>query len=204
VTELAIRPCARSELRALEWDGEFHADREVFARVYALAERGAMAMLVATWAHDHVGQIWIDLARDRGGAVLWALRVKPPWRRRGIGARLVAAGEQIARRADRSWAELEVEPQNVRAHALYERLGYRWVRRQPAIDALTGAPLAFELEILRRPLQAQGPAAGERDRQGARREPRTITDSRSITESFDRSLIRGRGTYSRSCPGGTG
>jgi ribosomal protein S18 acetylase RimI-like enzyme len=88
--------------------------------------------------------------------VLWALRVKPGWRGRGIGTRLIAAAEQVARRAGRSWAELEVEPHNTRARALYEGLGYRWLRRQLAVDALTGARLDFELDVLRRPLSAVG------------------------------------------------
>jgi ribosomal protein S18 acetylase RimI-like enzyme len=150
VTDLEIRPCRRGDLRALEWGDVFRGERTRFARVFAVAEHGGMAMLVAERAGHHAGQIWIDLARDRARAVLWALRVKPEHRGRGIGTALVAAGERVARGADRTCVELEVEPHNARARALYERLGYVWVRRQLAIDALTGVRLALELDVLRR------------------------------------------------------
>jgi ribosomal-protein-alanine N-acetyltransferase len=166
VAALVIRRCRREELHALEWQGAFRGDRALFRRVFARAEQGAMVMLVASRAGEHVGQIWIDLARARGGAVLWALRVQPRWRGAGIGTRLVAAAERIARHAGRRWVELEVEPHNARARALYERLGYRRIGRRRAVDAVTGARLDFELDVLRRPLCARARARGGRPRRG--------------------------------------
>ena len=153
MTEIVIRRCRRGDLRAHAW-GPYRDALPMIARVFELAERGTMVMLVATTGNRHVGQSWLDLARYRTGAVLWALRVKPAWRGRGIGTRLIAAAEQTARRAGRAWLEIEVELGNTRARELYERLGYSWLHRRWASDALTGAPLTFELDILRRPLAA--------------------------------------------------
>jgi ribosomal protein S18 acetylase RimI-like enzyme len=152
MTGVEIRSCARDDLAALEWDGAFAACRAVFAQMFEAAEAGRMAMLIATRADAHVGQIWIDLDRDPLRALLWALRVKPAYRGLGIGAALVAEGERVARRAGRTRAELEVEPVNTRARRLYERLGYVWVNRARAWDVISGRELAFELDVLGRSL----------------------------------------------------
>jgi len=151
MTEIVIRRCRRADLRAHAW-GPYRDAMATIARVFELAQRGNMVMLVASCGHLLVGQGWLDLARYRCGAVLWALRVKPSWRRRGVGSRLVAAAEQTARRAGRHWIQIEVEPHNGRARELYARLGYAWVQRRRVPDAITGAQLSVELDIMRREL----------------------------------------------------
>ncbi len=150
MSELAIRRCRRGDLPALEWDGVFRTHAPLFARMFERAERGEAVMLVAADGGEHVGQIWIDLARDREGALLWALRVKRTWRGRGVGRRLIASAERAAHRAGRRWVEIEVDPDNARARRLYEHLGYRWIGRGYVTDAATGRGL--ELDTLRRDL----------------------------------------------------
>jgi GNAT superfamily N-acetyltransferase len=156
VIGVVVRRCRRPDLPLLEWDGEFTPARALFAQLFALARRGAIVMLVAGCAREHLGQIWIDLARTPPGALLWALRVKPTWRGRGVGTQLIMVAEQVAASLARPWAEIEVEPGNLRARALYERLGYRWNRSEIALDALSRAPLDFEVDVLRRQLAAIG------------------------------------------------
>jgi GNAT superfamily N-acetyltransferase len=148
--EPVVRRCDPADLPALEWSAALHEERPVIAWAFARAQRGEMIMLVAQVGPWLVGQIWIDLARKPGIALLWALRVQPDWRGRGIGTSLIAAAEREAARVGWREAELAVVPGNARARALYERLGYFEVGREPAIHALTGAPLGFELELLRR------------------------------------------------------
>jgi ribosomal protein S18 acetylase RimI-like enzyme len=153
VRRIEIRPCRRDDLRALEWDGEFRCERALFARVFErTVTGGGMAMLVAASGREHLGQIWVDLARDPTRAILWALRVKPAHCGRGLGTALIAAGEQLAVAAGRACIDLEVEPHNLRAGRLYERLGYLWIRRELARDAFSGEPLGFEIDVLRRVL----------------------------------------------------
>jgi ribosomal protein S18 acetylase RimI-like enzyme len=58
---------------------------------------------------------------------LWQLSTHPDHRSRGLGSRLIAALEQRARARGYTQARLSVERDNVRARALYERIGYRVV-----------------------------------------------------------------------------
>lgn len=152
--ELIIRPCTREDLRALEWDGAYRDDRILIDTVFKRASAGAMGMLVAEIGGTLVGQIWIDFARKPGIAILWALRVVPSWRRHGIGTLLIDAAERSARRAGARATELGIEDDNSRARSLYEGLGYRRVGREIAVDSVTGEPLGFELDVLRRSIPA--------------------------------------------------
>jgi len=166
---LVIRPCRRADLRALEWGAALRADRPLIEWVFARTAGSDMVMLIATIGRDRIGQVWLDFTRKPETAVLWALRVKPSWRGRGIGTLLIAAAEREARRLGARFAELAVEDDNPRARRLYERLGYRRVAREAAVDAVSGVPLGFDLEVLQRRLDgARLPVTGTRDR-GARR-----------------------------------
>lgn len=67
--------------------------------------------------------------------LLDVLAVAAAWRRRGSGARLVAAMEAWALAAGAAWLELSVYEFNAEAHRFYEALGYlplRTVLRKPA------------------------------------------------------------------------
>ena len=149
---VAIRRCEPADLAALAWAPELDAERGVIAWAFDQSLAGAMVMLVAAAGGAVVGQVWVDLARKPGVGVLWALRVREAWRGRGIGRRLVAAGEAAAAAAGARQTELAVEPANTRARALYERLGYRRIGRERGVHAVTGAPLGTIHDVLRRPL----------------------------------------------------
>jgi ribosomal protein S18 acetylase RimI-like enzyme len=125
---IVIRPCEPGDLRELEWDGEYTHDRPIIDATYARTRDGSMEMLLADLGGAVIGQIWVDLARERAAAKLWALRVKPPWRGRGIGRRLLAAAERVAGRRGFAEVEIEVEPGNPDARRLYEAVGYELAR----------------------------------------------------------------------------
>ena len=84
-------------------------------------EQGAQLMLVADVGGFPVGQIWVDLSRDR----LWAARVFPALRGRGIGSRLARAAEHelAARGRPRAWVAVELE--NTAALHFWMREGYQ-------------------------------------------------------------------------------
>ncbi len=121
---MVIRACRPEDLAALEWGGEFTHDRSLIEIVHDLSRAGKMAMLVADTGDALVGQVWVDFARSREIATLWALRVRPPWRRRGLASALLAASESLARARRVAYTELEVDATNIAALQLYARRGY--------------------------------------------------------------------------------
>ena len=124
--------CRPEDLAALEWGGEFTHDRSLIEMVHDLSCAGKMAMLVADTGDELVGQVWVDFARSQEIATLWALRVRPPWRRRGLASALLAASESLARARRVAYTELEVDPANAAALQLYGRRGYPEAGRDPA------------------------------------------------------------------------
>ena len=140
---ICIRRCERADLGALEWDGP--ADRPLIAATFARAERGGCEMLVAE-EDAIVGQVWIDFDRDPDCAMLWALRVKPEYRRRGIATALLATAEQLVAACALRWTLLEVEPENLAARALYDRHGYKVTR----VDATGRLVLCKRIAHLRK------------------------------------------------------
>lgn len=123
--DVTIRPCREADLPALEWFGLFAAHRPLIRQVFEAHRQGRALMLVAEANGEASGQLWVELARTDGCAVLWALRVLPCLQRRGIGARLIAAAESQLRQRGFTRAEIAVETDNPGARALYERLGYK-------------------------------------------------------------------------------
>lgn len=70
-----------------------------------------------------VAKTW---SREAGGMVLWLeeLYLLPEYRSRGLGSEFFAVCERYAAEHGYARIRLEVEAENARARALYERLGY--------------------------------------------------------------------------------
>lgn len=124
---LVIRPCHAGDLVALEWDGLYGHHRELITRTYREQLAGLQVMLVGELDARLVGQAWIDLRRGatRDAAMVWAVRVHPDFRDRGLGTELMIAAEAVIRQHARAASELTVERTNTAARRFYERLGYR-------------------------------------------------------------------------------
>ena len=86
----------------------------------------------------------LSMSEDRDVAVLWDIRIAPPWRRRGVGAKLFHASADWARA--RGCVRLDVETQNINVAAcrLYARCGCE-LRR---IDRLAYPELPHEVELI--------------------------------------------------------
>lgn len=123
---VTIRRCTEHDLEHLAWDGEYGDERPVIDAAFACTSEGSMVMLVAEDEQQLVGQVWIDLVGSPTAGYLWALRVRPAWQRRGIGARLIAAAEEVIASAGRAAVELEVDRDNIGARRFYDHLGYAY------------------------------------------------------------------------------
>ena len=136
---VSIRLCRRTDLRRLEWYGLYWQHRLIFRDEYERQRRGENLMLVADLNGFPAAQAWVDLARRRDEAVgvIWAVRVYPFLQQMGLGARLIAAAEEMLRERGFRWAELGAEKKNRRALRLYERLGYEVVGEVAGAFAFT-------------------------------------------------------------------
>ncbi len=145
-THVLIRMLQEHDLPALEWDGEYRHYRQVFRANYEDMRRGQRLMLVAVREAEMIGQVFVQLnsaerqyADGCGRAYLYALRVRPAWRGRGIGRNLVTAAEDQLRQRGFTIAVIAVAKTNERAQRLYQRLGYRVFSEDPGIWVFTDA-----------------------------------------------------------------
>lgn len=79
---------------------------------------------VAEVAGSVVGSVGCRPALDPGGLELQMLYVMAPWRRRGLGSRLVDLVEGEAGRRRATFVELWTDTRFTDAHRLYRSLGY--------------------------------------------------------------------------------
>jgi len=123
---VSIRFALRDDLPNLEWFGLHTPHREILANAFRMQERGTGALLVADVNGFPAGQICVDFARKRHlrRATLWALRVFQPFRKQGLGTRLMAAAERAVLAHGFGEAELGVDRDNAGVLAFYDRLGY--------------------------------------------------------------------------------
>jgi GNAT superfamily N-acetyltransferase len=142
-------------------------------------------------SQENMGRVWLILADNTAigylvltlgyrlaygrYAFIDEIYVRPAYRQQGIGRRAIAWAEATCTTLGVKALHLEVEQANVKAHALYTRLGFSdfnrylltcWPSPVPAnqTEATTGLKLATSADIerllnLRQPLNAQNIAA---------------------------------------------
>jgi ribosomal protein S18 acetylase RimI-like enzyme len=126
---IVIREARAEDLEAMEWEGEYRRYRVVYQRAYAEMLRGRRVLLVAELQAQVIGQIFVQVDSTLAGgggraAYLYALRVRPQYRNRGVGTELVREAESLLRQRGFSRALISVAKENDAARRLYERLGF--------------------------------------------------------------------------------
>lgn len=134
----SIRTANERDLPAMEWDGEYRRFRRLYQTALAEAEMGRRVILVAEVEGSMAGQIFIQLGTSMpilsdgpSTGYLYAFRVRPPYRDRGIGTRLIQVAESETRGRSYRYAAISAAKDNPRAWTLYERLGYGVVGEDP-------------------------------------------------------------------------
>ena len=138
---IIIRPLLKSDLPALEWDGEYLHFRNVFADVFKKVEKGSVKAWVAVTQDGRmIGQVFLQLSSDRkeladgwNKAYLYSLRVRQSWQNLGIGSKLIDVLEADLRKMGFSRVTLNVARNNLAAIRLYARLGFQIVSEEPGV-----------------------------------------------------------------------
>jgi len=133
-SDLEIRICAEADISLLERQIPSSGASSVHAFRYARQQDGRSTYLVAWLGSLPVGHL--DLRWDgvqdceaaqqhlAGCPELNGIVVLPECRSQGIGTQLISAAETMARQRGIRTVCVGVAPENGRARALYERLGY--------------------------------------------------------------------------------
>lgn len=136
VKQVRIRPLEQRDLPALEWEGAYTHFRRVYAEVYQRALAGRACLWLAEDAEQRaLGQLFVLLrsladeaiADGATRAFIHSFRVRPGFRRAGLGSRLLAhaEGDLIARGFVQ--VSLQVARDNAGGIRFYQRHGYRRV-----------------------------------------------------------------------------
>jgi ribosomal protein S18 acetylase RimI-like enzyme len=134
-----IRRVTEDDLLALEWDGEFKHFRRLYADIFQSACDGKAIMWVADLPGiGIVGQLFVQLNSARSEladgferAYIYGFRIKPDYRRLGLGKQMMETAEADLSRRQFKKITLNVGRNNHVARQLYEKLGYRVVAAEP-------------------------------------------------------------------------
>jgi ribosomal protein S18 acetylase RimI-like enzyme len=134
-----IRQVKRADLPALEWDGEYAHFQSLYAEIFESADHGQAVMWVAEIEKiGLIGQVFVqfnssrvELADGYERAYIYGFRIKPAYRRRGLGTRMMAVVERDLIERGFKFASLNVAQINTDARRLYENLGYHVVGTDP-------------------------------------------------------------------------
>ncbi len=113
----------------------------MFKHVFNRAQEGKAALWVAELSGAGlIGQVFIqlvshriELADGKNRAYLYAFRVRPEYRGKGIGTLLLEIVEEDLRQRGFQRVCLNVGRGNLDARRLYQRLGYRVIAPEPGI-----------------------------------------------------------------------
>jgi ribosomal protein S18 acetylase RimI-like enzyme len=134
-----FRHAYRSDLLALEWEGEFSHFRRLYSEAYRTSELGQALIWIAELNEVGViGQLFVHLRSDRReladgetSAYIYGFRIRPAYQSRGIGTKMLEIAEKDLLLRGYRIVNLNVGQDNPRARTLYERLGYRVIGSDP-------------------------------------------------------------------------
>ncbi len=138
IDSIIIRKMQKTDLPALEWDGEYTRYREVYLMEFERSQIGSSILWVAEVPDTGViGQLFVqlnaerqELANGHSRAYMYAFRIRPIYRGAGLGTRMMETMENDLSARRFNWITLNVGKANYSARRLYNRLGYRVVAHE--------------------------------------------------------------------------
>lgn len=133
---VTIRLMKEADLPALEWDGEYTRYRKVYQEVWRNSQRGISLPYVAETPEDGIiGQVFLT-RKDPNPSYsprsryffISSFRIKPEFRDRGLGDRMIRICFQEVRNHRLRDIFLNCSADNDRARRFYEKHGFRIVR----------------------------------------------------------------------------
>jgi ribosomal protein S18 acetylase RimI-like enzyme len=139
LNDLNFRHILKSDLPALEWNGEFSHFRRLFIEAYQSAMQGRAVLWLAEVVNmDLIGQVFVQLNSGRPEladgsfrAYVYGFRIKSAYRGYGVGSRFLDVVEADLMKRGYSRVTLNVGRDNPDARRLYERCGYQVVAAEP-------------------------------------------------------------------------
>ena len=138
LSTVVIRLWRESDLPALEWDGEYSCYRRVYKNVFQNSFRGITRPFVAETAADGIiGQVILTerppsetYDPNRYTYFLTSFRVKPAFRNRGLGSRMLVVCGETARRHKITSIFLNCSRENSAGKHFYLMNGFSVVREE--------------------------------------------------------------------------
>lgn len=139
--KLIIRHAQATDLKDLEWDGEFTHFRRLYTETYQRSLNGLTVMWISEIREvGLIGQLFVQLVSTRQEvadgltrAYLYAFRIKPGFRNKGIGTLMLQTVERDLLERGFHWVVLNVAQDNLRAQKLYLKHGYQIVGPDPGM-----------------------------------------------------------------------
>jgi ribosomal protein S18 acetylase RimI-like enzyme len=136
---ISIRQVIQKDLSGLEWEGEYTHFRRLYTEAFRRAEKGEAVLWVAEInGSGLIGQLFVhlesqrlELANGQTRAYIYGFRVRPLYRGRGIGTRMLEVAENDLIRRGFQKVVLNVGRENHEARRLYERTGYTIIGTDP-------------------------------------------------------------------------
>ncbi len=123
---LEVAALTHADLPAIRWSGSATHVRNVARQLERVAAGEVEYLVVRRPGGAAVAKGGVDYVAHPAAGTIWQLATHPDWQGRGIATHLIGELEECIVRRGLAWSWIGVEPDNPRARALYERLGYEF------------------------------------------------------------------------------
>ncbi len=137
--QVFIRQGNKDDLPDLEWKGEYTHFRRLYADTYTMVQQAkAIIWIAEVNGSGLIGQCFVSLLGNRPEladgvirAYIYGFRIKPRFRNRGIGTKMMNIVEEDLTKRGFRQITLNVGQENHAARRFYDRLGYVIVGPDP-------------------------------------------------------------------------